>query len=145
MRNHWLCSADKIALPVVYAPTATKLLICSIDVAGDLEERNLRVVEDISDEEFQRAAWFGLIPNVFSSPDELFCSLFDDFIFGDFLTSQQVNLTSRQRAAGQVLLTKMERFAASTSEQRDPRQVIDDERWSEIRLAARAFLDTLVS
>jgi len=103
------------------------------------------VVEDISNEEFQRAAWFGLIPNVVSSPDELICTLFDDFIFSEFLTSLEVNLTSRQRSVGQILKTKMEKFVASTPDQLDPRQVIDDERWSEIRLAARAFLETLVS
>jgi len=103
------------------------------------------VVEQISNERIQRTAWFGLDPNVVSSPDELFCTLLDDFIFDDFLTSPEVNLTSKQRAAGQDLKNKLEKFAASVPGQLDPRQVIDDERWREIRLAAQAFRQKLMS
>jgi hypothetical protein len=103
------------------------------------------VVEDISDEEFQRAAWFALMPNVVSSPDELICRLLDDLIFGEFLVSPPVNLTSKQRSVGLVLKTRIEEFAESTPAQLDPCQVIGDERWNEIRVAARAFLNTFVS
>jgi hypothetical protein len=103
------------------------------------------VIEQIANEEFQGTAWFGLDPNVVSSPDELFCTLFDDFIFDDFLTSPEVNLTSAQRAAGQDLKTKMEIFAASTPDHFDPGQVIDSEPWRKIRLAARGFRETLIS
>jgi hypothetical protein len=62
-----------------------------------------------------------------------------------FLSSPQLDLTSGQKAAGLVLKTKMEKFCASTPDQLDPRIVIGDERWGELRIAARAFLETLLS
>ncbi len=101
------------------------------------------VVKNISNEEFQRTAWLGLSPTRVSSPDELLSQFFDDFDFSDFLTSPEVNLTSEQKAAGENLKGKMEKFADSTPKHLDPRDVIDDERWKEIRIAAQVFLETL--
>lgn len=101
------------------------------------------VIKDIANEEFQRTAWFGLSPTQVSSPDELLCQFFDDFDFSEFLNSPEVNLTSKQKAAGEDLKSKMEKFADSTPKHLDPRKVIDDERWKEIRLAAQAFPETL--
>lgn len=101
------------------------------------------VIKNISNEGFQRTAWFGLSPAQVSSPDELLCQFFDDFDFSDFLTSPEVNLTSKQKAAGEDLKSKMEKFADSTPTHLDPREVIDDEQWKGIRLSARGFLETL--
>jgi hypothetical protein len=101
------------------------------------------VVEDISNEEFQRTAWFGSSSTQVSSPDELRSQFFDDFDFADFLNSPEVNLTSKQKSAGKDLKSNMEKFADSTPKHLDPREVVDDERRKEIRIAAQAFLETL--
>jgi hypothetical protein len=47
------------------------------------------VVEKIADEHYQRTAWLGLDPKIVSSPDELFCQLFDDLQFHAFLASPE--------------------------------------------------------
>lgn len=53
----------------------------------------MSAVKAIADEQFQRAAWFGLLPNVVSSPEEMICTLFDDFVFGDFLNASEIGLS----------------------------------------------------
>jgi len=101
------------------------------------------VVRNITNEEFQRTAWFGLSPTQISSPEELLSQFLDDFDFNDFLNSSELNLTPKQKAAGEVLKSKMESFADATPKHLDPQVVMDDARWKEIRIAAQAFLETL--
>lgn len=53
------------------------------------KEKILEVMEEISNEEYQREAWLGNGEKV-SSPEELYCNLLDDFIFEDFLKKNAV-------------------------------------------------------
>jgi hypothetical protein len=64
-------------------------------------------------------------------------------IFQQFLASGQVHLTAEQRESGDTLRIKIKELSASTSDHLDPRKVLLDPRWKEIRLAAQAFLTTL--
>jgi hypothetical protein len=95
------------------------------------------VVRQISDRHYQQESWFGGGRQV-SSPDELYCSLFDDALFERFLDENRRMLTERQLAAGNLLKTKMEEY--QLPEFADPAEVIDSPEWEAIRSAAREFL-----
>jgi hypothetical protein len=101
------------------------------------------VVELISDEQAQRTAWLGPEPSIVWCPDELFAKFFDDLFFDEFLVSPEVNLTDRQRAAGRDLEAQMTAFSDSAPAHPEPGTIVGDERWRDIRKAAKAFPDTL--
>jgi hypothetical protein len=113
-------------------------------IPPDVWIKNVRaVVGFISDEQAQRDEWLVSEPSIIWWPDELFCKFFDDLFFDEFLLSPEINLTSEQRAAGETLLAKMEIFSDSTPVHVDPKHIIDDDRWVDIRRAAQVFLDGL--
>ena len=99
-------------------------------------------VSAIADRDYQQRAWFESGPEV-SSPVEMYCNLFDDFDYGNFLCSPQVGLTDEQKDLGTTLKEKMDAYSALIGDQPDPSDVIDDPRWDEIRQAAQRLLDKL--
>lgn len=99
----------------------------------------LEIVSQVADKAYQEKVWLGKTELV-SSPTELFCELFDDFMFEDFLASAEMGLTERQRSLGQQLLALMNEYAKESAEELDPVQVLADEKWSKVRQAARLFL-----
>ncbi|MBD2233004.1 hypothetical protein [Phormidium tenue] len=99
------------------------------------QEKIIEVLKDISDEEFQRESWLGRSDKI-SSPEELYCNLFDDFIFKDFIEEQKSLFSSAQLGWGQELVKKMEAFKETIFSYPDPQEIIDDERWIEIRQLA---------
>jgi hypothetical protein len=101
------------------------------------------VVRFMSDEQAQRVAWFGPHTSVIWYPDELLAKFFDDLFFGEFLCSPTVNLTDRQRAAGKSLKAKLKAFSDSAPAHPEPKHMIDEQPWAEIREAATVFLNTL--
>lgn len=101
----------------------------------------LDVIRRIADESYQRTAWFGEGPYV-SSPEEIYCELFDDYIYDDFLGAVDVDMTSQQRVLGVELRDVMNKYADSVEYLSDPRKVSDDPQWEVVRKAARAFLDS---
>ena len=68
----------------------------------------------VADEAYQRRSWFRLSPTECSSPDDVFCRLFDDLYFSEFLASGEVNLTDQKRMAGKTPGAEMDRFADAT-------------------------------
>jgi len=97
-----------------------------------------QVVMAISDEKFQRRAWFGVGPEV-SSPDEEFCKFFGDAAIEDFLKRSDNGLNKQQLDAGKHLLTLMRKLSDETPNHIQPSSLIDDPRWQEVREAAAQF------
>jgi hypothetical protein len=95
-------------------------------------------VDRLADRNYQERAWFGK-SNEISSPDEMFSELFDDLDFEDYLRSEEIRLTERQRELGRVLEARMNQYANRTPPILDPHKVIDDPEWDEIRRAAQKF------
>lgn len=106
----------------------------------DWKRQIKEVVRHISDREYQQDTWFGGGTRV-SSPEELYCGLFDDALFERFLDENRHLLTPRQLAAGNLLKTKMEEY--NVSELADPAEVIDGPEWQGVRSAATNFLRAL--
>jgi hypothetical protein len=106
----------------------------------DWKRQITAVVRQISDRQYQQDTWFGGGTRV-SSPEELYCSLFDDALFERFLDENRHLLTARQLAAGNLLKTKMEGY--NLSEPADPAEVIDSPEWKGVRSAATNFLVAL--
>lgn len=104
--------------------------------------RVLEAVAKIADESYQRSTWFGGAGKI-SSPEEVYCELFDDFIFDEFLTSIDVGITDKQRKLGLELKHIMEEYADSVGDITDPGRVYSDPKWHDVRSAARRFLESL--
>ncbi len=98
------------------------------------------VVRRISERQYQLEAWFGS-GKCISSPEEMYCELFDDCRFSEFLDGARLILTPRQLAAGSALKQAMESFPLPDLP--DPRAVIDDAGWQKVRCAAKDFLAVL--
>lgn len=100
----------------------------------------LDVVRKIADESYQKAAWFGMGSQV-SSPEEIYCELFDDFIYDEFFDSADMPMTDHQRVLGMRLKDAMNHYADSVDYLADPAKVYNDPRWNDIRRLAKEFLD----
>ncbi|MBT4703413.1 MAG: hypothetical protein HOB79_20250 [Rhodospirillaceae bacterium] len=101
----------------------------------------LEVLEEIADRSYQRQAWFGKGESI-SSPTEVYCSLFDDFMFDDFLASSEFKLTPEQRELAEILRVKMNRFSDVIGDQPDPNFVLDHPTWIEVSALARDLVAT---
>ena len=108
--------------------------------AGEWKSRIFELVKDISDADYQRRSWFGIGPEV-DSPDEMFCALFDDLMFDEFLERHASTLSEAQLRAARRLQREMDEFAASTPGHLEAKAVIDDPRWGKIRDAAKSLLE----
>lgn len=96
----------------------------------------------MSDEEYQRLAWFNKHREV-SSPDELINQLYDDYRFEDFIHSPDIGLTSGQAARAKRFLAELSEFCDQTPVHLDPVSTIDDPQWGAIRQAARDLVTKL--
>jgi hypothetical protein len=92
-------------------------------------------LDRISDEEYQRLAWFNQHTEA-SSPDELINQLVHDYNFKAFIVSDEIGLTPSQRAVAKGLSEQLSRFCEETPASLDPETTINDRRWDEIRRAA---------
>jgi hypothetical protein len=101
----------------------------------------LDVIHRIADKPYQENSWFGIGKQV-SSPEELYCELFDDFMYNEFLESDDLSLTYHQRALGMMLRDAMNQYADSTDYLTDPVKVYNDPQWDKIRKLAKKFRDT---
>ena len=102
----------------------------------------LDVVRKISDENYQKNTWFGGGDSI-SSPQELYCQLFDDFMYEDFLISEDINITTAQREMGKCLENAMNQYTNKIDYIKDPKKVFDDSRWNNIRKIAKGFIKTM--
>jgi len=99
----------------------------------------LNVVRKIADKSYQQAAWFGVGTHI-SSPEEIYCELFDDFIYDEFLDSVDMPMTDHQRVLGMRLKDAMNQYADAVDYLADPVKVYNDPRWNAIRRLAKDFL-----
>jgi hypothetical protein len=104
------------------------------------QERILATVEHISSREYQLDAWFGR-GNTVSSPDELFCELFDDLAFRLFFEKYSMDFTDVQKLAWKKLEDSLQSYAGVTPQKMDPKAVFNDGRWQEVREFARMFVE----
>lgn len=105
-------------------------------------ENVIKAVKDIASREFQQRTWFGKDEEV-SSPDEIYNTLFDDVLFGDFLQSSDIGLTKSQREYGFALIDTLEEYSPDESQLPSPEVMIDDPKWQVARNAANTFLESL--
>lgn len=98
-----------------------------------------KIIKDISDLEYQKRAWLGIGPEV-SSPEEIYCTLFDDFMVEDFLRSDEIELSEMQRSLFRKLIKDMESIAEKYSQKFEPKILLRDEKWLELtKLASELF------
>jgi hypothetical protein len=100
------------------------------------------VLERISDEHYQRLAWFNRHEEV-SSPDELINQLLDDFSFECFIENEEIALTASQRSVARQFHATLLAFNKASPNLLDPTATIDDPKWVEIRAKAKELLGLL--
>ncbi len=98
--------------------------------------------QDIGSKEFQELAWFGKSDQI-SSPVEVYCMLFDDFLFDDFLESSDIGLSDEQKYLGNKLRDSLNTYSPPGSTLPPPEQMLDDPEWQKVRNIAREFVDSL--
>jgi hypothetical protein len=96
-------------------------------------------LDRISDENYQRLAWFNRHEEQ-SSPGELINQLYHDNNFEDFIDNDEIGLTSSQREIANGFLEQLLKFCDQAPRFIDPRATIDDPRWDAIRKAARSLM-----
>jgi hypothetical protein len=100
----------------------------------------LKAVQRMSDVEYQHRSWFGHGPEV-DSPDEMFCELFGDLQFEEFLRTDAGALSTAQQAAAFRLRDELDDFAKQSPTKLEAQDVFNDPRWQRIRTLAKAIID----
>lgn len=112
-----------------------------MDIA--LWKKNIKeAVKDIADKNFQEEVWLHET-NIVSSPVEVYCTLFDDFSFPDFLEAKEAHLTKEQKVAGRKLIDALDRYSPPGKELPSPKQMVRDPEWHKVRAVAQDFLKIL--
>ena len=84
-----------------------------------------------------------LMPRVFEKLRELYCQLFDDNLFDNFLLDKSLGLKTKQRECGDYLQMIMKKYLEQQFERFEPQKVYNDPRWEEIRQSAKLFYSAL--
>lgn len=101
----------------------------------------LETARKISSKKYQEDTWFGKGDKV-SSPEELYCTLFEDFLFEDYLQAEDNSLSESQFSLGNELRNKMNAFAEKMDLYQDPKTTLEDPYWREIRQTAEHFINS---
>jgi hypothetical protein len=101
--------------------------------------RILSAVRHVASREFQERTWLGTGAEI-SSPEEVYNELFDDYTFDLFFEKYASTLTSDQADVWQELKSRMERYGEKMPATPDPRKVLDDPDWQEVRESAARFV-----
>ena len=73
----------------------------------------------LADKNYQERSWFSRGLDI-SSPDKMFCRIFDNLDFENFLNKKAVSLNLDQRTKGKLLRDRMDKYAGGTPESLDP-------------------------
>ena len=93
----------------------------------------LKAVKDIADANFQKRDRY------VSSPEEMYCMLFDDFMFKEFLELKSSGLNLEQITLGHNLACKLEEYSY-VIDRLDPEEISADPKWHNIQVCAKKFL-----
>jgi hypothetical protein len=94
----------------------------------------------IASREYQEQSWFpgGKYQ---SSPDEVYLTLMEDRVFDRFFELYGSTFTDQQTKSWTELRQKLETYYDSLPKHPDPRAVIEDPSWEEVRDASRMFVE----
>lgn len=97
------------------------------------------VVKKFADVSYQKETWFGTGSKV-SSPEEMYCELFDDYAYDHYLAAPGIGITERQREIAIRLRDVLNEYADSVGSLSDPKMVFSDPGWELVRQIARLFV-----
>lgn len=100
------------------------------------------VTRKISSQKYQDDSWFGKT-DIISSPDELICELFDDYLFDDFINSELISLSENQINHAIIFKDDLNFFLESIDDDYSAHDIFNDPRWERVRKSARQFLKSL--
>lgn len=113
----------------------------------EIEQRKnwlLEAISHVASAEYQNESWLGHSQSKVSSFEELVCQVFDDYDVDDFLDrSGETGLSLEQVALLRQFRDKFEAYSEEVSDPADPRAVLADPRWEEVRSLARRVVNSL--
>lgn len=102
-------------------------------------ENIISVVRHFADREYQRKAWLEEGGPV-SSPIEMYNELYDDALFERYFDQYGASFTEAQRSAWLNMDEALEKYGERLEGSVDPKEIMDDPEWSQVRSAAERFL-----
>jgi hypothetical protein len=99
-------------------------------------------VEEAASKDIQKTAWAGG-GDLVSSPDELYCVIFDDCLIVDFLESNPAQLTDEQISLGKDFVKALNWYSPDGQTLPGAIDMMRDPRWEKVRVAAALFLKSL--
>jgi len=97
-------------------------------------------IENISNLEQQKQAWFGKSESVVSSFSEDITFLYDDFNFELFLEKEQHNISKELLSKLKIFNSALNKFIEENLETDDDAQIIQNEAWIQITKLAKECL-----
>jgi hypothetical protein len=91
----------------------------------------------IGDKAHQESSWLREDRPAWENPNEIINVLFDDVRFELFLKDCDFSFTESQRETAQSLSIMLNEFLDNTPQWLEPIETLKDQRWEEIRIAAR--------
>lgn len=102
----------------------------------------LDVIQDIADKEKQEVSW-PLGNDDISSPTEMYCLLFDDFMFEDFLASKENGFSDEQVSLGNRLVKALDKYSPPGQVLLSEQYMLEDPQWDAVRKVASTFLESM--
>lgn len=97
-------------------------------------------IVDISDIEWQKMAWLGLLPNVVSSPDETIMRLIDDLSFEDFIYDKRINQVIKKREIFNEFVTLLGMLKDYNTDGKSEIFILEDLHWLNITFQAKKII-----
>lgn len=97
----------------------------------------------IADGDHQRRHWSNPDSPAWETPEELICTLYNDFQFELFLQDCAFSLTEAQLDAGRALRQAIDQFCRETPDFLDRQSTLTDSKWTRISLLARTFVQVI--
>jgi hypothetical protein len=100
----------------------------------------LTSAQHVASREYQERTWLGGGGNEISSPEEVYCQLIEDCTFDLFFETYSKDFTEDQLRSWAALKSVLERYWERMPQFPDPRKVLADPEWHEVREAAAQFV-----
>ncbi len=104
------------------------------------QARILDAATHIASREYQEKAWFPGGDRR-SSPNEVYLTLMEDSLFDRFFETYSETFTDQQIQCWKELRQRLDEYYEKLSKHPDPRLILADPEWEDVRETARRFVD----
>jgi len=102
-------------------------------------ENLIAAAGQIASREFQERSWFGKGSEI-SSPEELYCDIFDDFTAELFYDKFAHTFTGAQLSHWHDFMETLKQYGKDMGDNPNPSSVLEDPGWERVRKSAAGFV-----